>query len=294
MDGDLSAETVRAIVQQQFPALAVERVEYLDEGWDNVVYEADGWLLRFPKRADVEPSLAVELALLPLLEARLPVAVPRFELRGEPSERFPRRFAGYRKLPGQTGDEIELADEQLLRLGGALGDFVTELHRFPVPLARELGVPKGSETRAPELLKARVAQRFHLVERAAPHLLERARRFLEASPPRVYEGQPRFLHADLTRAHVLVTGERISGVIDWADVSVGDPACDFAGFFHWGGEPMFRAGIERYPFADAGLAERARFVATCLGFYDIYYGLETGKPECVTIGLRALELTLIM
>src|SRR5258708_4614412 len=116
MDGELTAETVRAIIQRQFPALAALRVAYLHAGWDNGLYEAGGCPLGFPKRADVEPSLAVELALLPLLEARLPVAVPRFELRGEPSELFPRRFAGYRKLPGETGDELELPDEQLLRL----------------------------------------------------------------------------------------------------------------------------------------------------------------------------------
>ena len=292
MDGELTAATVHAILRRQFPALDVRQVEYLDEGWDNVVYEADGWLLRFPKRAEVEPSLAVELLLLPLLEERLPVAIPRFELRGEPSELFPRRFLGYRKLPGTTGDEVELAEGQLLHVGRALGDLVAELHRFPVAVARDLGVPPGSETRALDRLHARVVERFHLVEQAAPHLLERARRFLDAALPRPHEGEPVLLHADLTRSHILVEGEHVTGVIDWADVSVGDPAVDFAGLYHWGGEAMFRAGIERYPVADTGLAERARFVATCVGFYDLFYGVEAGKPECVAIGTRALELTL--
>jgi aminoglycoside phosphotransferase (APT) family kinase protein len=45
-----------------------------------------------------------------------------------------------------------------------------------------------------------------------------------AAPP--WDGPPLWHHGDLDPRNWLVRGGRISGVIDWGSMGVGDPACD--------------------------------------------------------------------
>ena len=44
----------------------------------------------------------------------------------------------------------------------------------------------------------------------------------------VYSGPPRWLHGDLHPANILVSHGRVSGVIDFGDITAGDPATDLA------------------------------------------------------------------
>jgi aminoglycoside phosphotransferase (APT) family kinase protein len=292
-DHPVTPDLVRALLAAQLPGLAGARVEYLAEGWDNVVYEVDGtWLLRFPKRAEVEPSLAVELALLPAIAPRLPLAVPRYELRGEPSDLYPRRFAGYRRLPGSAASSLEPTPDQLPRFAAQLGGFLAALHAIPVEEAARLGVPGNTGNRSLTRLRARVAAGLGALRTGAPAHVARVERFLATPPPPPFDGAPRLIHADLYSAHVLLEGARITGIIDWADVELGDPAVDLCGLLHWAGEPLLRLVLERYPFADPGLVDRARDMAICLSCFDVVYGVETGRPANVALGARGLELNL--
>src|SRR5262245_35810958 len=87
----------------------------IDSGYDfRVVVVDDAWVFRLPRRPGVVPSLEAEVALLPVLEAALPVEVPRFELVSpEPP------FVAYRLLRG-----MPLVDED----GDGVRAFLEALH----------------------------------------------------------------------------------------------------------------------------------------------------------------------
>src|SRR5437764_636721 len=92
---------VAAIIREQFPAVFPTSVRYLGEGCDSTAFEVNSrWVFRFPKRADVEEQLLVELRVLPVLGAQSPLPVPGFCFHGQPSAVFPRHFGGYPKLSG--------------------------------------------------------------------------------------------------------------------------------------------------------------------------------------------------
>ena len=67
-------------------------------------------------------------------------------------------------------------------------------------------------------------------------------RAVERHLPNVAGG--RLLHGDLVPGHVLVDGDRVSGIIDFGDAMAGDPAWDLA-----------RASLSRFPGVLAGLLE---------------------------------------
>jgi aminoglycoside phosphotransferase (APT) family kinase protein len=111
---------------------------------------------------------------------------------------------------------------------------------------------------------------------------------------RVDAGCARVLvHNDFAAEHVLIDAEaqRVTGVIDWSDIAISDPAADFAGIFHWGGDPFADAVLAAYEGAlDNGFRRRARFMAVCRGAMDVAFGRQFARPEYVRFGLRAMQL----
>ena len=68
----------------------------IDHGYDfEVAIVDDDWVFRFPRRAGVEQALGLEIVLLPLLAAALPVSVPSFEhISRDPFSRRARALLG--------------------------------------------------------------------------------------------------------------------------------------------------------------------------------------------------------
>lgn len=121
------------VLRARFPALEFRDVRTVEDGWDSLVLDLDGeWIVRFPRRPEVEEWMEREIALLPELAEKLPVAVPRFELLARNGV----VCVGYRKLPGSPA-WTRLSE----RTGEDLGTFLLALHSFPVDRALALGVP---------------------------------------------------------------------------------------------------------------------------------------------------------
>jgi aminoglycoside phosphotransferase (APT) family kinase protein len=94
-----------------------------------------------------------------------------------------------------------------------------------------------------------------------------------------------FSHHDLGIEHVLVdpaTGT-VTGVIDWADAAIVDPAFDFGLVLRDLGPDALDAALTRYPSGAgvAGLRERALFYARCSVLEDLEHGVEMGRDASV-------------
>jgi aminoglycoside phosphotransferase (APT) family kinase protein len=92
--------------------------------------------------------------------------------------------------------------------------------------------------------------------------------------------EPVLIHADLGPAHLLVHDARLSGVIDWSDMRLGDPALDYAWllnspFAHWD--------------VDTDLRRRARVYHRLGPWYEAHYGLLTKQPAHVERGLAGIR-----
>jgi len=294
----LDAARVAAIVRAQFSELTRSSVTYLGEGCDNWAFEVDGcWVFRFPKRADVERQLTVESRMLAVLEPASPLALPRFCFHGERSAAFPYRFAGYPKLAGERAIHLDARSMPLDSWAPALGAFLSWLHRFPVAVAREAGVEPQDFMTVLEEVRHDALDDFDLLQSGAPAAaVERWHAFFRTGPPQAVSTLPPVLaHMDLAAEHVLydVVARRITGIIDWTEIAIADRAIDVAGLFHWGGPALVREVLASYDAGiDAGVLERARYLAACRGVADVAFGRATGRPEYVEAGFRAVRLCL--
>jgi len=279
----MDATLATTIIEAHFPELAPASVEYLGEGFDSCAFEVnDTWVFRFAKREDVAEQLRIEARLLPELAPHLPLSVPLFSFHG-------RSFVGYRKLTGTPA--IGLADLPLLPLAPPLGRFLRALHSFPVDDALRLGVPQRPIDTYLDELREEALEDFELVREVAPDApLDRWYAYLRAGVGLDASARQVLTHHDLAAEHVLVHAGTLTGVIDWSDVAVSDRAADFAGVFHWGGDRFVDAVLAAYGDAvDGQELARARFMAAYRGVADVKFGRETGRPEYVQAGIRALS-----
>ena len=121
------------------------------------------------------------------------------------------------------------------------------------------------------------------------------RRYLENDTPVSFEGAASLVHHDLWAEHILVDGRsgRVSGIIDWDDTVVGDPAIDFACLYTWYGESLLENVLGHYTGKlDAGVISRTRYLATCLAIHNITLGRDLGRIQWVEAGYAALQLVL--
>jgi aminoglycoside phosphotransferase (APT) family kinase protein len=213
---------VRRLLAAQFPQwarLAVETVE--SAGWDNTVYRLGPDLaVRLPRRRIGAGHVEREQQWLPVLGPQLPLAVPMPLGNGVPGAGYPWRWTICNWLDGELAALTPVDDA---------GQTAISLARFVATLQKidPAGGP-ASEFRGTSLAgRDRVARTAATISQAdqfdiGPVLAvwERA----VAGP--AWTGPPVWMHGDLHPANLLVDGGRLSAVIDFGLLGVGDPACD--------------------------------------------------------------------
>jgi aminoglycoside 2''-phosphotransferase len=289
----LDLEPYRRAIEDCFPQIRVRAAVPILDGWDNLVLEVNAeFMFRFPRRPAGKAQLEKEILLLSELAGALPIPVPAFEFVAPAGSG---RFVGYRRIEGVplAADDVEPSITR--PLARQLARFLSELHRFSVERAPSLNVPCFS---AAEWRQSYCEFYETVAGRVLPLLTAPARD--EAA--RCWEGflddrahfqfRPVLVHGDLACEHVLWDRARgvATGVIDWGDARVGDPALDFVGLFHDLGRDFAQVVLEDYRGeAGATFWERVSFYTRIMPFYEVLFGPEAGDEDHTLAGLSKLE-----
>jgi aminoglycoside phosphotransferase (APT) family kinase protein len=268
-----------AILREHVPGLPIDRLVPIETGWDSAVVEVNGeWIFRFPRRPEVVGWLRSEAALLPELARRLPAPIPQFELVDLDKD----GFVGYRKLAGEP-----LAHgTSSAPLGARVGEFLAALHAFPVDRARALTGRDSAAEKHATVERFRTAVLPYLDESERP----RGEALLDAALAQPFE--PVLVHGDLGPEHVLHRGDELTGVIDWSDARVGDPAIDFAWLLYGTSPPFAEQLLRSYGPTDETLRERALVFHRLGPWHEVLYGLDESRPELVASGLKGIRARL--
>jgi len=219
---DVTPDLVRRLLEAQQPDLAGQPVELMANGWDNVVYRLGSELLvRLPRREMAAKLVVHEQRWLPVLQARLPLPIPAPVRIGNPDLGYPWSWSIVPFLPGQVAAQNPPSD--LRDAAVFLGEFLAALHTPAppdAPVNPYRGVPLTHRRTAVFENLAAVAD---LVD---PTAVKRAWDAAIAAPS--WDADPVWLHGDLHPANILVDRGRISGVIDFGDITAGDPAADLS------------------------------------------------------------------
>ncbi|QNE36616.1 aminoglycoside phosphotransferase family protein [Leifsonia shinshuensis] len=214
-------ELVAALVAAQHPDLAAP-LRLVSDGWDNQLYRlGDAHAVRIPRREAAAHLIEHEQQMLPGIAARVRATVPAPVRVGVPSELFPWPWSIVAWIDGVDGASIGAADRA--GIAEALAEFVGEL-AVPAPEAPHnpvRGVPLATRR---EVVATRLRSLSGRMEVAA---LEQAWREALAAP--AWDGPPLLLHGDLHPGNLLLTLDGgLAAVIDFGDVTSGDPATDLA------------------------------------------------------------------
>jgi len=219
---DISPDLVRRLLAAQQPDLAHLPVTVMAHGWDNVMCRiGDDLVARLPRRALAVKFLLHEQRWLPVLAPRLPLPVPALVRAGRPGLGYPWPWSIVPFLPGQPAAGNPPADPGTA--AASLGGFLGALHTPAAPhtpVHNSRGIPLADRS---AVFAQNLDALGNRIDRGA---VVRLWKVALAAP--VWAGPPLWLHGDLHPANILVHRGRISGVIDFGDVTGGDPAGDLS------------------------------------------------------------------
>ena len=212
-------------------------LELIDTGYGaTTLRSASGIAIRIPnteRLAFRQQTLASPMRrLAPLLP--IPIPVPLWTLpMGYP---FELGATGYAWIPGEP-----LTPERTSQgIAGQLGAFLAAMHAIHHDtLASFTGTFPDRATVDAERERVMKVALPWLRETHTPAVMERLERWWDRNQRARERARytPRLVHGDLWHGNLLVAPERdrLTGVIDWENVSIDDPAQDFATLMHSGG-----------------------------------------------------------
>lgn len=235
---------VRALVDGQFPRWRDRPLTFvLSYGTDHDVYRlGDDLSVRLPRTAGVTAQAELEATWLPRLAPCLPLALPVRVAAGEPAEGYPFPWSVDEWLPGDDLNHRPIADRDQAAVD--LAAFVLALRGIDITGA----FPRERGRRGSPLVELDRSVR-HAVGRLGDRVDGAAALWSweESLSAPAHVGPGTWLHGDLLQGNLMVLDGRLSGVIDWGGLNVGDPACDLQpgwNLFDGPSRARFRAELE--------------------------------------------------
>jgi aminoglycoside phosphotransferase (APT) family kinase protein len=261
----MEADDVRRVVAAHLPGQPCATVTPLGAGLDHTAWEVDGTLV--VRCGDSDP--VAESRLLTSVAAVSPVPVPRPIFADAE-----RGCLAYPKLDGTPLLHAPPPADGGAAVARTLSALIAALQA-----ATPLLAPLVEDDRTPPaewLAEARTL--WPSVRPLVPPSFHPAVAAFLAGPPPADAPVRVFAHNDLGIEHVLVSASgAVTGVIDWSDAAVADPARDVALLYRDLGPAAL--------LADGAVRERAVFHARCGAIEDLAYG----EPAYVRTSLRSLS-----
>ena len=243
---DTDPSLVRRLLADQFPQWADLTIDPVESpGTDNAIYRLDeDMAVRLPRISGGTGTIDKEQRWLPKLAPLLPVAISQPLARGLPGQGYPWHWSVHRWLAGESVNVERMADP--VGLAQDLGGFVAAMRRIDTtggPIAGRDGSRGVPLARRDAATREAIAQLDGVVDSPAVTAAWEA-----ALLAPTWQRPGVWIHGDLLSGNVLVDlSGRLSAVIDFGCMAVGDPACDVMAawtLFEAEGREAFRSAID--------------------------------------------------
>lgn len=291
-DITVDAALVERLIQAQHPDLAGP-LTLVANGWDNVIYRLGTELcVRLPRRQVAVELIMNEQRWLPVLAEQVSVQVPLPVRVGVPSDEYPWPWTIGVWFEGETADEMPAAARAAI--AADVATFMAELHvpaSADAPYNQFRGVPLAS--------RASVVEK-RLAGSEIPRADELRQLWAQIVAVPAWPGPPLWLHGDPHPANVLVRADegtgrpRLAAMLDFGDLTSGDPATDLGAawmVFDADGRATFRAYVDQLTGTDDDTWARARGWALAMGAAIAAHADDDAR--LAAIGRHVLEQVLL-
>ncbi|MCS5708651.1 aminoglycoside phosphotransferase family protein [Candidatus Berkiella cookevillensis] len=223
---DITSELAQKLINNQFPKYAHLPISAVEkQGHDNRTYRlgsellirmptAESYALKVPKEQDLLPKLA------PYLTTNIPVPIKM----GLASKDYPYPFSIYKWLPGKSVNLLVLNDKVKETLAFDLAKFLKALQNIKNvegPHPGQHNWWRGDHVSVYDKgAREQIAELTDIIDGTkAINLWERACKTKWHKPPV-------WIHGDFAIGNMLLQNDKLSAIIDFGGIAIGDPACD--------------------------------------------------------------------
>ena len=296
-----SKQEVLELAHKYDLAILEDSLQFNESGLDfQVVLATDTngeqWILRFPRREDVLPSVDKERRTLELIAPLLSVEVPRWTVCTD-------ELIVYRALSGVPTGTIDIEAKAYVweidaahppnQFHESLAKGIASLHQVSIAEAQAIGLPVETAEEARAVMK----QKMDLVKDefgVGEELWNRWQSWLQKDE--VWPKETVLTHGDLHAGHILIDAQaQVTGFIDWTEAAVADPARDFVAHYRTFGEDALNQLILAY--AKAGgrvwpkMAEQVIELAASYPIAIAEFALKSDLDEYKQIAKQSLGVS---
>lgn len=217
---EIDSSLVQRLISKQFPSWAGLPLKPVHSaGTDNALYRLGcDKVVRLPRIEWAVKNVDKEFLWLPKLAPFLPISIPVPLCKGVPDEGYPWYWSIYQWLEGQNPTVGHITDSELL--ANELAAFIKALHKIDLP-----GGPPSNRGGPLEKQDFETRQAIQELEGMVDVPLITALWESALQIPK-WSKSPVWVHGDLSPGNLLMENGRLSAVIDFGILGMGDPACD--------------------------------------------------------------------
>lgn len=236
----LSIELVCTLIADQFPQWAdLPITPIIPGGWNNRSFRlGDTMTIRLPSAERYAAQVEKEQHFLPYLAPHLPLPIPPAIALGKPGTDYPWPFGIYGWIDGDTAEHGGIDDP--IQFAQDLANFLNALYKVDIgdgPVAGPHNFYRGG------LLAVYNDETRDAIANLSDKInTETATAIWDIALESHWSGPAVWLHGDIAPGNLLVQNGKLSAVIDFGSMGIGDPACDLA--IAW----MFLEGDSRQAF----------------------------------------------
>lgn len=298
MPANAHVERILELARRNGLNISPSSVEMNESGLDFLAVfgctdNGEDWVIREPRRPDVVASAVYERNALKLIQKRLPVTVPDWRI-------FTPELIAYPRLPGTPAATINSEannydwvidphspPEAFIE---TLAEAMAALHGIDHETASEAGL----RVKQPREVRRALADRMDEIKRifgVSEVLWDRWQAWL--ADDGYWPTHSSLIHGDLHPGHIVIDSDgRVTGLLDWTEAEVADPASDFTIYYAAFGEPGLEKLLEHYEKAGGRVWPRIReHIAELLAAYPVLiatFAMKSGLEEYLAMARRSL------
>lgn len=294
---DFSISEVISLIKPFHNAVSEDKLKFLHHGTYNV-YEVDDYIFRIPDKTLYNENglnlILKENNKLEFLRKKLAHTIPQPIFISDDSKK---PLVGYKKIPGISIEKIweKIPEDKILVVAKEIGNFLTEFHSHK--MTNEYIEFFELETENQDIVKNNYKKIYHQTKaKIFPLIDDNLQHFIEKIFTDYFTEfdkgtfSPCLTHQDFDTSNILIDPQtyKITGIIDFEDMAIGDPAYDL--IFINQGKGFFETILNNYTNEkDDFLVERIKFYYQRTGVPYLLYGIDHNLPDMIKYGKYLLE-----